>query len=70
MARRCTRGHFIPTTAPTDACHCPLTRRPKGHDRPPSAFAMRQTELRDLTDQRASRKALRLADNVPTGSYL
>lgn len=29
MTRRCTRGHFIPATAPTTACHCTLTRRPK-----------------------------------------
>ncbi|WCN06029.1 hypothetical protein [Streptomyces sp. M92] len=29
MSRRCTRGHFIPATAPTDACRCTLTRRPK-----------------------------------------
>ncbi|MFE6354344.1 hypothetical protein ACFVOO_16100 [Streptomyces rochei] len=29
MTRRCTRGHFIPATAPTDACCCTLTRRPK-----------------------------------------
>lgn len=29
MTRRCTRGHFSPATAPTDACRCTLTRRPK-----------------------------------------
>ncbi|MVO84156.1 hypothetical protein GPA10_05065 [Streptomyces sp. p1417] len=23
-ARRCVRGHFIPTTAPTNACRCVL----------------------------------------------
>ncbi|MGV2914465.1 hypothetical protein [Streptomyces alfalfae] len=27
MSRRCTRGHFIPATAETDACHCTLRPR-------------------------------------------
>jgi hypothetical protein len=27
--RRCIRGHFIPATAPTDACLCVLTPRPR-----------------------------------------
>ncbi|MFJ6061633.1 hypothetical protein ACIQHU_01190 [Streptomyces tendae] len=39
-------------------------------DRPPSAFALRQAELRDQQDQKASRYALWTAHNVPTGSYL
>lgn len=39
-------------------------------DRPPSAFALRQAELRDQQDQGASRYALRTAHNVPTGRYL
>lgn len=39
-------------------------------DRPPSPFALRQAELRDQQDQRASRYALWTAHNVPVGSYL
>ncbi|MFJ3021451.1 hypothetical protein ACIPH4_10935 [Streptomyces tendae] len=39
-------------------------------DRPPSAFALRQAELRDQQDQGASRYQLWTAHNVPTGSYL
>ncbi|MFE6634702.1 hypothetical protein ACFVFT_14805 [Streptomyces tendae] len=39
-------------------------------DRPPSPFALRQAELRDQQDQRASRYDLWTAHNVPTGSYL
>lgn len=27
MTRRCTRGHFIPSTATTHVCHCTLTPR-------------------------------------------
>jgi hypothetical protein len=43
---------------------------PEDLDRPPSPFALRQAELRDQQDQRASRYALWTAHNVPTGSYL
>lgn len=39
-------------------------------DRPPSPFALRQAELRDQADQRASRYQLWTAHDVPTGSYL
>lgn len=33
MTRRCTRGHFIPATAPTTACHC--VARPRRRARRP-----------------------------------
>lgn len=29
LHRRCLRGHFIPASAPTDACTCTLDRRPR-----------------------------------------
>ncbi|MFC8423979.1 hypothetical protein ACFUN7_24390 [Streptomyces sp. NPDC057236] len=39
-------------------------------DRTPTPFDLQQAELRDLRDQRASRRALWTAHTVPTGSYL
>ncbi|WP_329472681.1 hypothetical protein OIE75_29480 [Streptomyces sp. NBC_01723] len=39
-------------------------------DRPPSAFDLRQAEIRDLKRQRAGTKALWTADTVPTSHYL
>lgn len=60
--RRCNRGHFIPTTATTNACHCTLTPRRRRH-RPHRLGA-------DLWGQSLAvrKKAIR---TVPlTGSYL
>lgn len=62
MTRRCTRGHFIPATAPTDACRCTLTRRPKRRR------ARRPLDL-DLWGQRIPPGA-RLTTIRLTGSYL
>ena len=39
-------------------------------NRPPDAFDLRQTEMRDLRGQNAGPVALWTADDVPTGSYL
>lgn len=56
--RRCVRGHFIPATAPTNACRC-LTR-PRRH---------RARLNPDLLDQRIPSGA-RITDVPLTGSYL
>ncbi|MFD9905611.1 hypothetical protein [Streptomyces sp. NPDC059063] len=58
--RRCTRGHFIPATAPTSACHCVLVpRRRRRHrfstDVYGQGLAARQKTVRTIW---------------PTGSYL
>ena len=39
-------------------------------DRTPTPADLQQAEIRDLCDQRATRKALWTAHTVPVGSYL
>lgn len=60
MSRRCVRGHFIPATAETTACHCVLVPRQRRQYR----FGA------DLSGQRlyARRKPIRTV--WPAGSYL
>lgn len=43
---------------------------PRLSDRTPSRFALRQDEMRDLSDQHAGPRALWTAHTVPTGRYL
>jgi hypothetical protein len=57
------RGHFIPATAPTDACLCVLTPRPKRRRR-----ALLDT---DLWGQGLTARQRHSITTVPiTGSYL
>lgn len=58
--RRCCRGHFIPATAPTDACRCVLVPRRRRAYR----FGA------DLSGQRLGTRAKPIRTLWPTGSYL
>lgn len=62
MTRRCTRGHFIPATAETTACHCALTPRRRRH-RPHRLGA-------DLWGQRLAARKKVIRTISLTGSYL
>ncbi|MFC7880454.1 hypothetical protein ACFUVV_01000 [Streptomyces sp. NPDC057376] len=63
--RRCVRGHFIPATAPTDACCCTLTRRPK------RTHGARRPLESDLWGQGLTAVQRHTIHTIPlTGSYL
>ncbi|WP_055696525.1 hypothetical protein [Streptomyces silaceus] len=54
-ARRCSRGHFIPATADTTACHCVLVPRARyrrhrlGSDLWGQGLAARRKAIRTVT---------------------
>jgi hypothetical protein len=58
--RRCRRGHFIPATAPTDACRCTVVPR-----------RLRQHRFsRDTEGQGLAARGKRIITTWPVGSYL
>lgn len=60
MTRRCTRGHFIPATAETDACRCVLVPRQR----------RRYHFGADLAGQGVGRRGKSIRTVWPAGSYL